>query len=278
VLSSELLKSFTTKELMRWPGIETLYAPILRQSPIFAASSEGAKSKKGDDRWEALHKRVIEHVRRFSLSSAFLVFNVLNLTFTFPLFLYSFLALRHPPGFLPPHSFAFSSYPNLNSLLLPFSPSPLSLLFPNHQNIRVVSTYYTRITLPRLSQLLTLSALVVSKTVFARIDRPQGIVDFRKKKGSDEVLNDWSGDLEKMLGLIEKTSHLINKVSLCSVLLCSDEVGGGRMGGRAGGRRWVEVGGKERGKGEDMRSKDAEVEMYERSDLTPFRHLPFRDL
>jgi 26S proteasome regulatory subunit N5 len=57
----------------------------------------------------------------------------------------------------------------------------------------------------------TLAALVVDKTVYARIDRPAGVVDFTKKQGSDEVLNGWSGNVEKMLKLIEATSHLVNK-------------------------------------------------------------------
>jgi 26S proteasome regulatory subunit N5 len=55
---SDLLKSFTTPELKRWPAIESLYGPTLRQSSVFDAS------KKGQFRWEELHKRVIEHVSR----------------------------------------------------------------------------------------------------------------------------------------------------------------------------------------------------------------------
>jgi 26S proteasome regulatory subunit N5 len=61
---------------MRWPGIESLYGPSLRQSPIFASGSqlgkktgvraEGKKAEEidnpGELRWEALHKRVVEHV------------------------------------------------------------------------------------------------------------------------------------------------------------------------------------------------------------------------
>ena len=88
-------------------------------------------------------------------------------------------------------------------------------------NLRTIALYYTRISLGRLSELLdlpssrteaTLSKLVVEGTVYARIDRPAGVVDFRKKKDSADTLNDWSGRLGEMLGLIEKTSHLINKV------------------------------------------------------------------
>lgn len=87
----------------------------------------------------------------------------------------------------------------------------------------MVASYYTQITLPRLTELLDLSAaeaertlcrLVTDKVVRAKIDRPAGIVDFSPRSNPDEILNAWSGDLGKMLGLIEKTSHLINKASL----------------------------------------------------------------
>ncbi|GAA6060921.1 hypothetical protein JCM10212_003955 [Sporobolomyces blumeae] len=87
-------------------------------------------------------------------------------------------------------------------------------------NIRVVAGYYTRITLSRLSSFLNLdtssteqflSRLVVSKTVFAKIDRPAGIVSFVKPKKGDEVLNEWSSDVGKLMGLIEKSCHLIAK-------------------------------------------------------------------
>ncbi|WVF69209.1 hypothetical protein IAT40_003985 [Kwoniella sp. CBS 6097] len=158
----DLVKCFVTKELMRWSGIESLYGPTLRQSPIFASGSklgkktglnaEGRKAEEienpGDVRWEELHKRVTEH------------------------------------------------------------------------NIRVIASYYSRITLTRLTELLdlphltterTLCKLVTDKTIYARIDRPAGIINFKSNKGVNEVLNAWSGDVGKMLGLVEKTSHLISK-------------------------------------------------------------------
>jgi hypothetical protein len=37
---------------MRWPGIEAIYGPFLRTTPVFSS----------DKRWEDLHTRVIEHV------------------------------------------------------------------------------------------------------------------------------------------------------------------------------------------------------------------------
>lgn len=54
---------------------------------------------------------------------------------------------------------------------------------------------------------------MTSKTVYAKIDRPAGIVDFVKPKKGDEVLNEWSSDVGKLMGLIEKSCHLIAKVS-----------------------------------------------------------------
>lgn len=144
-----LLKCFTTPELMRWPGIESLYGPMLRQSPTFSpSSSPGGNAKDGNHRWEELHKRVVEH------------------------------------------------------------------------NIRTISHYYTRITLPRLSQLLDLSPaeseksladLVSSGTVWAKMDRPAGLVLFEKTKGNADVLNEWSRDMDKLMGTVEKVTHLVEK-------------------------------------------------------------------
>ncbi|RXK41577.1 26S proteasome regulatory subunit N5 [Tremella mesenterica] len=158
----DLLKCFVTKELMRWPGIESMYGPTLRSSPVFAAESllgkktgSNAEGKAEEDlahpgmaRWKQLHQRVIEH------------------------------------------------------------------------NIRVIAAYYSRITLTRLTELLdlppltterTLCKLVTDKTVFARIDRPKGVVNFQKKLGMHQVLNSWSADVGNVLTLVEKTSHLISK-------------------------------------------------------------------
>jgi 26S proteasome regulatory subunit N5 len=56
-----LLKCFTTPELMRWPGIEALYGPLLRATPTFEPGTDG------DYRWEELHKRVVEHVSSAAL-------------------------------------------------------------------------------------------------------------------------------------------------------------------------------------------------------------------
>ncbi|KAH8835787.1 hypothetical protein DL96DRAFT_1454353 [Flagelloscypha sp. PMI_526] len=81
-------------------------------------------------------------------------------------------------------------------------------------NVRVISQYYSRITLPRITTLLdlspeetekTLSRLVVSGSIWARIDRLSGIVNFKPKRTADDIMNDWSSDMQKLLGLAEKT-------------------------------------------------------------------------
>lgn len=63
---------------MRWPGIESLYGEDLRRTKVFGPKGtvgvvgdveESEASSKGDKRWEVLHDRVVEHVRRLPPSS-----------------------------------------------------------------------------------------------------------------------------------------------------------------------------------------------------------------
>ncbi|XP_031558598.1 26S proteasome non-ATPase regulatory subunit 12-like [Actinia tenebrosa] len=145
-LYQELLKCFTTSELMDWSTIQQLYGEELRKGTgktVFDTASDD-----GNKRWEELRKRVVEH------------------------------------------------------------------------NIRVMAKYYTRITMKRMSELLHLtpeesehflSELVVSKTVFARIDRPSSIVTFSSSKQVNDILNEWSHNLSKLMGHLNKTTHLITK-------------------------------------------------------------------
>eukprot|EP00164_Ancoracysta_twista_P000435 GFYU01000586.1.p1 GENE.GFYU01000586.1~~GFYU01000586.1.p1 ORF type:complete len:465 (+),score=189.99 GFYU01000586.1:78-1472(+) len=87
-------------------------------------------------------------------------------------------------------------------------------------NIRVIAQYYSRVQTKRLAQLLDLpedeserylSDMVVDKTLFARIDRPAGLVVFAQKKDTNEILNNWSSSLGDLCKLVEKTCHLIHK-------------------------------------------------------------------
>ncbi|KAF8044251.1 hypothetical protein BT93_A2286 [Corymbia citriodora subsp. variegata] len=90
-------------------------------------------------------------------------------------------------------------------------------------NIIVVSKYYSRITLQRLAELLCLSIkeaekhlseMVVSKSLVAKIDRPMGVVCFQTTKDSNDILNSWATNLEKLLDLVEKSCHQIHKETM----------------------------------------------------------------
>lgn len=97
-------------------------------------------------------------------------------------------------------------------------------------NVRVVAKYYTRIQMPRLTQLLDLteeetekyiSELVTSKTIYAKIDRPARLVNFAKPRDADDVLNEWSSDMKSLLGLLERIDHLITKEEMMARILPS---------------------------------------------------------
>lgn len=53
--------------------------------------------------------------------------------------------------------------------------------------------------------------MVVSKALVAKIDRPSGVVNFQTAKDSNDILNSWSMNLEKLLELVEKSCHQIHK-------------------------------------------------------------------
>merc|ERR1712106_463074 len=87
-------------------------------------------------------------------------------------------------------------------------------------NIRMMAAYYTKIRLGRMAQLLALteaetedalSDMVVAGTVSAKTDRLEGIIDFTELQDPLENLNQWSFNTSKLMDLVMKTTHLINK-------------------------------------------------------------------
>jgi len=95
-------------------------------------------------------------------------------------------------------------------------------------NIRIMEKYYSRISMKRMAVLLDLSPneaekflseLVTRKTVFAKIDRPAGIVVFRRSAESEDTLNGWARDTDKVMELINKTMHLITKEQMVHQLI-----------------------------------------------------------
>ncbi|KAL7244137.1 hypothetical protein ACSBR1_016383 [Camellia fascicularis] len=59
-----------------------------------------------------------------------------------------------------------------------------------------------------------LSEMVVSKALVAKIDQPMGIVCFQAAKNSNDILNLWAMNLEKLLDLVEKSCHQIHKETM----------------------------------------------------------------
>ena len=56
-----------------------------------------------------------------------------------------------------------------------------------------------------------LSKLVSSKTIYAKIDRLDGIVVFTEKQAAEDIMNGWSRGVNDLLELVNKTTHLIAK-------------------------------------------------------------------
>jgi len=87
-------------------------------------------------------------------------------------------------------------------------------------NIQVVEKYYTQINTAKLAQFLGISVestekyvseMVNAGTIYARIDRLDGKMRFRKKETPTSILNDWKSNIDKLLGLIDQTCHQIHK-------------------------------------------------------------------
>uniref|UniRef100_A0A1D5Q3C0 26S proteasome non-ATPase regulatory subunit 12 n=2 Tax=Macaca TaxID=9539 RepID=A0A1D5Q3C0_MACMU len=145
----DLLKLFTTMELMRWSTLVEDYGMELRKGSLESPATDVfGSTEEGEKRWKDLKNRVVEH------------------------------------------------------------------------NIRIMAKYYTRITMKRMAQLLDLSVdeseaflsnLVVNKTIFAKVDRLAGIINFQRPKDPNNLLNDWSQKLNSLMSLVNKTTHLIAK-------------------------------------------------------------------
>lgn len=93
----------------------------------------------------------------------------------------------------------------------------------NEHNIQAIASYYSRISMERLGSLLAMAVpdmekqlceMVCKKQVYARVDRPSGIISFTPPKSANELLNDWSTDISALLNLLEGSCHLIHKENM----------------------------------------------------------------
>lgn len=55
------------------------------------------------------------------------------------------------------------------------------------------------------------SNLVVNKTIQAKMDRLAGIIHFQRPKDPNDILNDWSHNINSLMSLVNKATHLITK-------------------------------------------------------------------
>lgn len=87
-------------------------------------------------------------------------------------------------------------------------------------DLMVVSTFYNRVPIARLAELVGLSEayteqflmnLVGNGILFAKMDRVDGLVEFEAKKNTLEVVEYWSDAVEQSVSLLDEVSHLITK-------------------------------------------------------------------
>jgi len=116
-------------------------------------------------------------------------------------------------------------YESHSALKLSTDPAKLFHKRITQHNIRTVAKYYRSIRIQRLAQLLgldvtkterALAEMVEEGDLWARIDRPAGIVKFRPAEDlqPDQVLSEWNSDISKLLGLVQETTHLIQKENM----------------------------------------------------------------
>lgn len=88
-------------------------------------------------------------------------------------------------------------------------------------NIRVVSMYYSCITMTRLSELLQINQNETEKHLIqlitdgflkqkAKIDRLSGIINFKMPLNTNDRLNLWANNCGSLMNLLERTTNLIN--------------------------------------------------------------------
>jgi 26S proteasome regulatory subunit N5 len=56
--------------------------------------------------------------------------------------------------------------------------------------------------------------MVSSGDLYAKIDRPRDVVRFRAPQSPEAILSDWVSDVDKLLHLVETTTHLIHKENM----------------------------------------------------------------
>lgn len=87
-------------------------------------------------------------------------------------------------------------------------------------NLRVVATYYSRIRLRRLAQLLDLEVSAAEEALarqvergvmWAKLDRPAGLIVFHPRVDPNAALSNWAQSLHSLLGHLETACHSVHR-------------------------------------------------------------------
>ncbi len=79
--------------------------------------------------------------------------------------------------------------------------------------MRIMAKYYTHVRIQKMTELLVLtkdeakqflSNLVSNKTISAKIDRLQDIITFQQKQSPQEILNEWSVNLNSLITIFNQ--------------------------------------------------------------------------
>ncbi|EPY36337.1 26S proteasome regulatory subunit N5 [Strigomonas culicis] len=90
----------------------------------------------------------------------------------------------------------------------------------SEHDLMVVARFYSRIPLQRLGQLVGLSpehaeafimTMVTNGTLYAKMDRVDGLVVFQPPKNATQVVASWNENVDRSVTLLDKISHLITK-------------------------------------------------------------------
>lgn len=90
--------------------------------------------------------------------------------------------------------------------------------------LRIIAMYYTQIHLSRLANLLHLSVneleeriidLVFNEDFYAKIDRPKGIITFKRQQKVSEVADEFSANIMRLCKLVDQAHSLIEKERQC---------------------------------------------------------------
>ena len=91
-------------------------------------------------------------------------------------------------------------------------------------SLRVVAMYYTHIRLARLAELEQITPdeleeriidMVFNEDFYARIDRPKGIITFKKQQKVAEVADEFSDNIMQLCRLVDQAHSLIEKERQC---------------------------------------------------------------